>query len=626
MKTGHFSARHCVLSLAVAAAFPAGAQNATVGTLKDVVVTATRNPELLTSVSAHTTVISREDIDASQATDLVTLLQREAGMQRTQTGGMGTTSTLFMRGMASLNTLVLIDGVPQTKQDASGAISLEHIMLDNVERVEIVRGNVSAIYGSGAIGGVIQIFTRAGNKEPGVAVSLELGPRASAKVSANASIRAGDTTVTAGVSRLTTEGFSSVNSQQFPTANPDSDSYQNLSSHLAVAHSLSANHKLGVQLSQSSGDTNYDNYFGAATDLQSSTTNLKQATVYTDNTWGKWRSRLSFSEQADQSTTRDNGTYGSTNGFHTKASVLSWVNTLPVGSNWLATAGVEEQNQHIDTDTTDPFSTPYKADRVTDAVFLGMEGNIGPASLQLNVRNDKVGDLQQSTAYLGAGYAINEEFKVFASTSTAFNAPPLGYLFAPGFGNPKLKPELATSKELGLQYESGKQLLRVTYFDTRIEDQLTYDNATNAFANINRTRNSGVELSFRGVYGNTDVLVSLTSQNPVDDVTGKGLQRRAQTMASLGLGHTLGALRLGADLRYAGERPDAYTDPNTFKRTDTRLPSYSVLDLTASYRWSPQIVLKARLDNVTDERYQSVYGYNQQPRSLYVGLTWTPKL
>lgn len=625
MKTGIFSARRCALSLAVAAAFPVLAQSAPDGTLKDVVVTASRNPQLLGSVSAHTTVITRKDIDDSQATDLVSLLQREAGMQRTQNGGMGTTSTLFLRGMSSLDTLVLIDGVAQNKQDASGAVSLEHIMLDNVERVEIVRGNVSAIYGSGAIGGVIQIFTRAGSKESGASLSLELGPRATGKLSANATIQAGDTSLTAGVSRYTTDGFSSINPQQFATANPDADGYQNLSSNLSLSHKLTPDHRLGVQVTQSNGDTSFDNYFGATGDLQSSTTHLNQATVFTDNTWGKWRSRLSLSEQSDKSVTRDNGTYGSINGFHTKASVLSWVNTLPVGNDWLVTAGAEEQNQHIDTDTTDVYSTPYRKDRVADAVFVGMEGGFGKTTLQLNLRNDKVGDLQQNTAYVGAGYALTPEFKVIGSTSTAFNAPPLGYLYAPGFGNANLKPELATSKELGLQYEKGRQLLRATYFDTRIEDQLTYDTAASKFANINRARNSGLELSYRGVYGNTEVLASLTAQNPVDDITGKDLQRRARTMASFGIAQNVGALRVGADVRYAGERPDVYTDPNTFASIPTQLSAYSVVDLTVSYRWSPQIQMKARLDNVTDERFQTVYGYNQQPRSLYAGMTWTPK-
>jgi len=169
MKIFVFRAGFAVLPTALAAAFsafPVYSQTSPLPQLKETVVTATRSEQLLSAALPHTTVISREDIERSQATDLLTLLQREAGLQRTQNGGIGTASSIFLRGAAALETLVLIDGIAQNKQDASGAVSLEHIMLDTIERVEIVRGNVSAIYGSGAVGGVIQIFTKTGSRAP----------------------------------------------------------------------------------------------------------------------------------------------------------------------------------------------------------------------------------------------------------------------------------------------------------------------------------------------------------------------------------------------------------------------------------------------------------------------------
>ena len=115
-------------------------------------------------------------------------------------------------------------------------------------------------------------------------------------------------------------------------------------------------------------------------------------------------------------------------------------------------------------------------------------------------------------------------------------------------------------------------------------------------------------------------------QDPTNELTGQQLTRRARNLLSIGISHPIGGLRLGADLQYSGRRPDAYTDPATFGVVNTILAAYSVLDLTASYKISPEVMVKARLDNVTDKKYQTVFGYNQQPRSLYVGLTWTPKL
>ncbi len=613
--------RLSVLSLACVSAFSASAQSDPNHSLGEVVVTASRNYQLLSSATAHTTVITREDIEKSQATDLITLLQRDAGLQRTQNGGIGSVSSVFLRGLASLDTLILIDGVPQNKQDASGTVSLEHIMLDNVERVEVVRGNVSAIYGSGAIGGVIQIFTRNEGSSPSANLSLEVGPRGSAKSSAGASVRVGDTALNVGASRYTTDGFSSINTAQYVTANPDADSYQNVSAHASISHALTKDHRVGVQLTQSEGKTNYDATWMTPLDSQYSRVNLNQATVYSDNTWGTWHSRVSYSEQSDRSFSFEGNLYG----FNTKVGVLTWVNTLPLGEYWLGTAGLEEQHQHVDSYTDDPFTTPYDQNRMADAVFLGLEGCFGAATLQFNVRSDKVGSLSQDTYFAGVGYSLTDTWKVTASSSSAFNAPPLGYLYAPGYGNPLLKPELAQSHEVGLQYEKEKQLLRLTYFDTRMQDQLEYEYVSSAFANVSRTRNTGMELSYRATYGNTEARGSWTEQNPVNALTGQVLQRRARTMVSMGLSQKLGAWNVGGDVRYAGERPDVYFDPISFASTSVNLPAYTVLDLTLSYRLSSEWLFKSRIDNVTDEKYQTVYGYNQQPLSLYAGVTWTPK-
>ena len=175
-----------------------------------------------------------------------------------------------------------------------------------------------------------------------------------------------------------------------------------------------------------------------------------------------------------------------------------------------------------------------------------------------------------------------------------------------------------------MQYEQGSQFVRAAYFDTRVKDQLNFDNTTFAFANIGRTRNKGWELSYKASLGATDLRSSLTLQDPVDETTGQPLIRRAKTLFSAGVSQAIGAWRLGADLQYSGKRSDAYADPVTFAPVDTTLAAYSVVDLSLSYRVSPAVEFKARLDNVSNEKYQTVYGYKQQPRSAFVGVTWTP--
>lgn len=612
---------------ALAAACSANAQSQTPGTpsLPETVVTATRNSQPLSAVTQHTTVITRAEIEQSQASDLVTLLQREAGLQRTQNGGVGTVSSVFMRGAPSLETLVLIDGVPLNKQDASGAVSLEHVMLDNVERVEVVRGNVSAVYGSGAIGGVIQIFTRGGTSVPSGHVTLEAGPRAWRKVAAQASGTVGATSISAGASRLQTDGYSSINTTQQPGANADADGYKNTSYNLALTQQLAPRHQLGLRASGSEGDSQYDNAFGAPTDLQTSNTTMRQMSLFADDTWGNWRSRVTLSQQSDTGEFDDNGFFGSSDRFETRATIFNWVNTLALGDDWLLTAGLERQRQSVETASSSVYSTPYDVSRNTTAVFGGLEGAVGVGNLQLNVRHDKVGEDGKSTGYLGYSLPLGEAVKLVASTSTAFNAAPLGYLYAPGYGNPDLTPETAKSHELGLQFEAAGQFMRATWFSTRVKNQLDYDRTTYAFANIGRTRNQGVEVSYHGTLGSTQLRASLTLQNPKNDLTDEALARRAKTLWSVGATQAMGDLSIDADLRGSGQRADRYTDVATFSTVETTLPSYTVLDLAFAYKLRPDLALRARIDNVTDKTYQTVYAYNQQPRSLYVGLSWSPK-
>lgn len=617
-------ARLAMLPLACAAAWPVLAQpeNSLLGT----VVTATRNPQLISSTMPHTTVIDREDIERSQATDLVTLLQRETGLQRTQNGGVGTVSSVFMRGAPSLQTLVLIDGVPLNKQDASGAVSLEHLMLDNVERVEIVRGNVSAIYGSGAIGGVIQIFTRTGSTEPSARLTSEVGSRGTAKLSAQVSGKVGSTALNAGLSRYVTEGFSSINTAQFIGANPDEDTYQNTSVNVGLSHELAPGHRIGARFMRSDGNSDYDNAFGAPPDQQFSFTRLQQASVFGDNSWGDWRSRVTLSEQSDRSRTTDDGFFGSVDDFRTRSTVLNWTNNLVLRGDWLLTGGVERQRQSVDTGSTSAFVTPYRVSRHATAWFGGIEGGLGAGMLQLNLRHDKVGDLSKSTGFLGYSLPLGDAVKLIASASTSFNAPPLGYLFAPSYGNDALKPEEARSRELGIQFARGTHLLRSTWFMTRVTNQLEYDTSVSRFANIGQTRNRGMELSYQGSVGDTRLRAGLTLQDPENSLTGEALQRRATTLWSIGVSHPLGGLLLDADLRHSGKRPDRYTDTSTFAAMDTTLDAYTVLDFAASYRMRKNVELRVRIDNVTDKVYQTVYGYNQQPRSFYVGLSWRSRL
>ncbi|NJS37082.1 MAG: TonB-dependent receptor [Brachymonas sp.] len=199
---------------------------------------------------------------------------------------------------------------------------------------------------------------------------------------------------------------------------------------------------------------------------------------------------------------------------------------------------------------------------------------------------------------------------------TAFNAPTLGYLYYPFGGNANLLPEKAKSAEIGVQWSQKNQVLRATVFDTRSRNLFEYDLVNNSFANVANTRNRGLEVSYNAKLGHWDLRASLTSQHPKDVGTGQSLNRRAKTLAALSVDHTMGAWDWGGDLRMSGSRRDGAK----------QLPAYELLDLRMRYRFDPQWSAFARIENVFNRSYQTVSGYNQAPRGVFVGMQWQPQL
>jgi vitamin B12 transporter len=614
---GRAPVRLCASVVAVLAALPGLAQVQT-ATLQEVVVTASRSEQLLIDALPHTTVIARDVIERSQAVDLPTLLSSEAGFQFTQSGGRGTLSTLFLRGSASLGVLVLIDGVPMTRQDYTGSVSLEHIMLDQVERVEIVRGNVSAIYGSGAIGGVIQVFTRQGSGKPVGFVQVEAGSYGTKHAAAGISGQTGGTRFTVGVGAHRTSGFSSMDATQYPNENPDADGYRNTNYSLALSHELVKGHLLGLRAQGSEGEFDFDGGgWGSVTDFFKGRNSINTWSVYSHNQFkDNWLSELTLSQGHEKSIYIYDATlpaYHYDSEAVTRSRTVNWTNKVNMGNDWLATLGAEGQQQVIDTNDSD--ASRLNRQRNVTALFAGLSGTVGAHSAQVNVRQDNADGLDaQTTGYLGYGFNVTPAWKVIASTSTAFNLPPLGYLYDPYMGKPELKPETARSHELGLQWAEGSQVVRATLFSTNVLDLMLYDLGTGKFVNINEVSNKGLEVSYSGRLAGADLRASLTQQDPVNESTGGQMIRRAKTMASFGASLPWGAWTLGGDVRYTGQRPDVVANP--------ALAAYTLANLTVRYTLTPELALTGRIDNLFDSQYQTAYGYNQSARAGYVGIVW----
>jgi vitamin B12 transporter len=583
-----------------------------------VVVTASRTEQILTDVLPHTTVLGRDAIEQSQLTDLSSLLAREAGFQFTQSGGRGSQSTAFLRGAASLQVLVLVDGVPMTKQDTTGAVSLEHIILDQVDRIEIVRGNVSAIHGSGAVGGVIQVFTRQGNTGQSAYVTAETGSLGTSRVNLGTQGKQGDFGYAVSIGTLSSRGINAANLSQTQNANPDVDGYRNDNRSVHLSYNLGADHKVGLRSTHFNGRFDYDvaGSFASPTDLHKGTTLIDSNTVYWSGKLSSiWTSRLNYSDAKERNTTDTVGGYSFTTQAETHTRLLSWTNQFNL-QNMVLSGGVDRQVQGIDTGTDGV--NELSRQRHADGVFGGVVYTRASNSLQFNLRHDSVQGLAgKDSVYLGYGYDLNTQWKLIASHATAFNVPPLGYLFDAYYGNPSLRPESASTNEAGVQWANGAHRLRSTVFDTRTKDLLLYEIGTSQFSNVSSVKNQGVETSYSGRFNVTDLRASLTVQDPINEANGHQLVRRARTLAALSVSQSMGLLNMGGSIRYTGTRPDVEGKP--------QLPSYVLLDLTARYALSRNWTVFGRVENATDSRYQTAYGYNQLPRTTTVGLSWKLK-
>lgn len=579
--------------------------------LPEIIVTSSRTEQRQADALLHSTVITAEMIRNSQQTDFPSLLRAEAGIQITQSGGIGSATGFFIRGAATRQTLVLLDGVPLTKQDATGTVSIEHLMLAEIDRIEIVRGNVSSIYGSGAVGGVIQIFTRKPSGQTQTRLSAELGSRMS--YNSAASIRGGtdDVRYTISASALGTDGFSAINPAQFAAASGDRDGYRNLSASGALSKQWATDQELGIRFSQSQGRFDFDSRFDQPNDTHKGRTDVSTVSLYSKNRLAEhWTSNLTLSESVDRSSNRYLTAFPVNDSYRTQTRIVDWLNQIDLSNSVRMTTGLGYQRQSFT--GNDGYGGLSDFGRNVWSAQAGAQTTLSERhSVQLNGRyDDTQGTASASTGLLGYGYRLNETIKLIASTSTGFSAPPLGYLYGQ-YGNPTLRPEYSRSLDIGAQLSLSDLELRLTWFDARIRDQIEYQ-YPGGFKNISAARNDGVELSGQFNLADWVLRPSLTLQNPRDANTGQLLNRRARELASISASRSMGPWSVNASASYSGERSDG----------TNRLPAYVTAGLSGSYQLSNEWSVLARVDNLFDENYQSVYGYNQLPRSFYIGVRW----
>lgn len=613
-------------ALAISIAFyctAASCQDRETATLDPVEVTATRGPTLVSDTLPSTTVITRAEIEASQEVDLVSLLRDAAGIEIAQSGGLGGQASIFMRGANSNQTLVMIDGVKINTVE-SGGVFIQHIMLDQVDHVEIVRGNVSAVYGSQAVGGVIQIFTRGGQDVDAAAVSALAGGEAtrdgSLFVSGGMGNAGARTTGSITVSQSEQRGFSAINGSQAPFANPSDNGYRNRSISAQVGQQV-GDVQLSVKLFSSAAHLDYDDptdyTFADPTYNGRNQTNAENSLLQTISLLAHWQATPRWDTDFTAAAERDRSDNTSTfpDSFDI-GMIQSRTNDYTLNTRYAVFDGVKINGglEHLDEIGT---STAYGAEftRRVDSAFVGLLGSYQASDVQFNLRGDQYSDFGAATSGLLAyGFTFAEHYKLIAKASTAFDAPTFDDLYYPGFSNPDLKPEKSRSLEFGVQYRDAQSDARATVYRSNVHDLIVYDSATFVPANIDEARLEGVELTGHAHWMHWLVAANMTFAHPIDVSTDQPLLRRATRSGSLSFAYDLGQWQPYLLLQASGMRFDS--DINTGSRvTDA---GYSVANTGVRYRFSKKVTVGIAANNLFDRHYELVDGYNTPGRVLLV--------
>ncbi len=613
-----------ILALFGALSIPAAASADTPPTLDAIVVTATRMPQPLSKIIEAVTVLSEQEIRKSGAPDVATLLRSLAGVEIVQLGGLGSQSSTFMRGTNSNQVLVLLDGV-RMDSATTGATAVEHLMLDSIERIEVVRGNVSSLYGSEAIGGVIQLFTKQGHGAPAFSASAGAGSHGTQRYSAGFAGEVNDTAFSMNAGNVKTNGVSAMSPLLAPGVNPNNNGYENTTFNAQIKHAINADHALSASLFSSRGRVSFDNPYNLAiTDVNNTVENIDKLSLASDDQLNAmWHSQVRLSQGVDDSHTYTNGVPAYR--FRTQNNQLVWQNNFKIADAQNLIVSAEKLAQTVNSDTV------YTQTRRNVNSFLaGYVGEFSAQQVQLNLRQDNYSDFgTANTGLLGYGFSFAESWRATASISNAFRAPTLNDMFYPftnyGFGftyagNPNLKPERSQNREVGLHYGQNGQRVDAVYFENRINDLISSNAAGSSMININQAKITGQELSYTGDFGNKHLRASMSFQNPRDASTGAVLQRRAKQFGSIAASHDFKDWNMGAEVRYSGSRQDV--NYNAFPSAPVTLHGYELFNLTSRYQIEKNLHVSARVDNLFNRNYSEAYSYNTLGRTLFVGLTY----
>lgn len=591
------------------------------------VVTGSLEPLARHQIAADVVVIDAARIRNSTADSLEDLLRREAGVQLSRNGPPGQNAGVMVRGTNSGQTLLLVDGV-RVGSATLGAPEFDLMSLADVERIEVLRGPASSLYGADAIGGVVQVFTRRGRGAPHGSLRLAAGGYGARDAAAAFGARLGEFDIAADVSHERLRGVSALRpGDLFGNYNPDADGYTRRVASLQAGWSPRAGTRIGLVARESRLDAQYDSSEflpptyaqDASGDFRNRGTDREFALEGRSAIGSDWvlTVRLARDKSERTSGARVLDTFGST-----RDQALLQATWRPRADQQITLAAERLEEQARSTRYLGP------AARDNDGVVLAYVGALGPLQLQAEGRHDRNTDYGGvDTGRLGARWPITKALALRALVGTSFKAPSFNDLVYPGYGVPTLAPERGRSAEIGLDARWGAAEIGLTAYRQHLRDLITYEpdrtlcppDPAYAFGcarNVARARLQGATLDastgWTNGAGSWRLRGGFDWLDARDRHTGARLPRRAAQQQSVALGWRAGVWEAGADLLHLGARPDA----------GVRLAAETVLDLRAGWHFARGWLAQLRVLNVGNTRRQPARDYQDLGRQAWLLLRW----
>ncbi len=607
---------------------------------ENILVTANRSvQDKFLSLSAAE-VITSEQIKTMQIGNISELLDTVAGISVASQGGAGQASSIFMRGTNSNHTLILIDGV-RVSSATLGASNLNAISPSQIERIEVVKGPRAALWGSDALGGVIQIFTK--QLQSGEA-NIGVGFGSNGLLQADAAIGLGDDNhnLTISVSTERADGFNIYSTDPYPydVDEPDEDGYDRIA--LSVVGNSQLNDDWSLQLVSryESGNNEYDASYPDspcwddpsaacpsfyANEQDHENYSIKLASRYQSN---NLMSELAISTSQDEGETYGNGIAKSdADRITTERDQVSFINQYSFTANSSVNFGLEYYNEKVSTNTDkDPWTPGFQGwdidERDVKAVFLQAQNHQDKLLLEAAIRYDDVEEIDSETTYnVAIGYQLTDNWLISLNRGTGFKAPTFNDLYWPGSGNPDLISEEITNTEILVRHQytndSFDSGIELTVFDSEIDNLIAWapnDSGLWQPDNINAAEISGIEATANFDFSEVSNKLAIAFIDTEDSDTGKQLLRRPELTATYTLGYDWQDFTFTSVVSYRDESIDS---------GDAKLDSYVLVDLGVSYQATSNLVIIAKVNNVLDEDYETALNYHADGSNFKASLNYS---